>query len=280
MITVPITDGSTQTNPKGMYTHGGIFRMASLSGHYELAVTLPCHNDSHLLPRAVKLLEEATRSMEHNFVLVIAEDGSESYDVVRKLVQEYKNILYFHNKERLGKGKALMDAWEHVEADTYLFMDVDMATDLWQMNAYTNLLEKRCKHGFDLVTGSRYHHESKVYRPIIRWLASVIYNKIVRLLFGSKLTDHQCGFKVFSAHLIHTLSPFLTSSHWLWDTEIIILAQRMRFKVAEIPVFWVEMKDPSTQNKRLLTDIWLFAIGILRLLWKIRPSTSASSNIR
>jgi glycosyltransferase involved in cell wall biosynthesis len=81
--------------------------MANLAEHYALAVTLPCYNDTGFLPRAVKLLEQATRPEESDFVLVIAEDGSDSSDVVEKLMSEYQNILYFHNSERLGRGKAI-----------------------------------------------------------------------------------------------------------------------------------------------------------------------------
>jgi hypothetical protein len=243
--------------------------MAILSEHYALAVTLPCYNDTPFLPRAVKLLEQATHSEEDHFILVIAEDGSNSSDVVGRLMSEYENILYFHNSERLGRGKAIMDAWRRVSADIYLFMDADMSTDLSQMNAYSNLLQKIRQEHFDLVTGSRYHPDSKAYRPIIRWIASIGYNKIVRLLFRSQLSDHQCGFKAFSARLIRALSDVVKSDSWFWDTEIIIIAQKMGFSIAEIPVFWVEMRGPKTPIRRLLDDVWLHGTGILRLFWRV-----------
>ena len=243
--------------------------MASLSEHYVLAVTPPCYNGTPFLPRAVKLLEQATRSEESDFVLVIAEDGSDSSDVVGRLMLEYLDILYFHNSERLGRGKALMEAWRRVNADIYLFMDADLSTDLSQMNAYPNLVRKVREARFDLVTGSRYHPDSKTYRPIIRWIASIVYNKIVRLLFRSEVSDHQWGFKAFSAHLIRALSDTVRSSSWFWDTEVIIIAQKKGFRVTEIPVFWVEMKGPNTPLRRLFKDIWLHGTGILGLLWRV-----------
>jgi hypothetical protein len=246
--------------------------MAILSEHYALAVTLPCYNDTAFLPRAVKLLEQATHSEEDHFILVIAEDGSDSSDVVGRLMSEYDNILYFHNPERLGRGKAIMDAWRQVSADVYLFMDADMSTDLSQMNAYSNLLQKVREEHCDLVTGSRYHPESKTYRPITRLIASVVYNKIIRLVFRSKVSDHQCGFKAFSGQLIRALSDVVKSDSWFWDTEIVIIAQKKGFSVSEIPVFWVEMRGPSTPLRRLLGDVWLHGVGIVRLFWRIQFS--------
>ena len=243
--------------------------MASPSSHYALAVTLPCYKDSRFLSRAVTLLEKATQPIASHFIILIAEDGSNSSQVVRKLMLDHPNVLYFQNNERLGRGRAIMNAWQHVRATTYAFMDVDMSTDLFRMNAYANLIENASKGGFDLVSGSRYHHDSVVYRPIVRWFASIAYNRIVRFLFHSKMTDHQCGFKAFSAALAHALPELVNSAGWFWDTEVIIVAQKMGFKVTEIPVFWVEARGPSTPIKRLLKDIWLHGVGTAKLLWRV-----------
>jgi len=243
--------------------------MVRVSEHFVLAVTLPCYDDTLFLPKAVDVLEQVTPSVESSFVLVIAEDGSDSSEVVEKLASKYGNISYFHNSKRLGRGRALREAWRNVDAEIYLFMDVDMSTDLFQMNAFSELVNRVRKTGFDIATGSRYHPKSKTYRPIIRWFASVTYNKIVRVLFGSKISDHQCGFKAFSANLIEKLSDAVRSSSWFWDTEILVIAQKKGLRVTEIPVFWVEMKGPRTPIRRLLKDVWLHGTGILRLLWRV-----------
>jgi len=232
-----------------------------------LAVTLPCYGDTELLPKAVKLLEQVTPAIESDFLIVVAEDGSDSSGVISDLSSRYSNIVYFHSSRRLGRGATLRQAWSRVSAEIYLFMDVDLATDLFRLNAFSSLVQK-AKNGCDLVTGSRYHPDSAMYRPIIRWLASLAYNRMVRLLFGSKVRDHQCGFKAFSAGLIREVRDVVKSSSWFWDTEIIVVAQKKGFRVEEIPVFWVEMKGPRTPIKRLLRDIWLHGTGILRLLWR------------
>ena len=52
-------------------------------------------------------------------------------------------------------------------------------------------------------------------------------------------------------------------------TQIIVIAQKKGFRVAEVPVFWIEMKGPRTPIRRLLKDIWLHGTGILRLVWRM-----------
>jgi len=247
----------------------GVNIRTNLARHFALVITLPCHHDGAFLSKTVDILEKVTPAIENDFAVVVAEDGSDSSKIVRDLMLKYNNIVYFHNDRRLGRGKALREAWKCLEADIYMFMDVDMSTDLFQMNAFSNLIRNVRQGSFSLVTGSRYHPNSVVYRPIVRWVASVAYNKIIRLLFGSELTDHQCGFKAFSSDLIDRLSEIVQSDSWFWDTEMIIIAQKKGFKVSEIPIFWIEMKGPRTPVKRLLKDVWLHGTGILHLWWRV-----------
>ena len=112
--------------------------------------------------------------------------------------------MYLQNDRRLGRGKALREAWRKVAGETYVYLDVDLATDLERFDAYRNLIEfgKR----FDLVTGSRYIQGSIMNRPWLRRATSIAYNGLVRMFFHTGIHDHQCGFKSFSRKLIERLN--------------------------------------------------------------------------
>ncbi|MGP8071027.1 MAG: glycosyltransferase, partial [Candidatus Bathyarchaeia archaeon] len=99
-------------------------------------------------------MEEATEAIEPTFTLLIAEDGSNSSPTVDELKWKYHNIVYLQNDRRLGRGKALREAWTKVTGETYVYVDVDLATDLEKLDAYRNLIELGKR--FDLVTGARY----------------------------------------------------------------------------------------------------------------------------
>ncbi len=230
-------------------------------------MTLPVYEDSQFLEKATEVLEEATSPMANDFTLLIAEDGSNSSEIVDQLKKKYQNIIYFQSDRRLGRGKALREAWKKVQGDVYVYLDVDLATDLTELDAYKNLVEGQRE--FDLVTGSRYMPSSTTTRPRLRRAASIAYNSFVRILFQTGVHDHQCGFKSFSRKLVEILSREARSDSWFWDTEVIVLARKAGFKIKEIPVHWTERKGSKTPMKRLVKDVWLHGTGLLGLLYRV-----------
>lgn len=233
----------------------------------KLIVTLPVYKDVEFLEKTTQALEELTLTLSKDFVLLIAEDGSNSSQVVDILKGRYSNIVYIQNDRRLGRGRALREAWNKVQGDIYLYVDVDQATDLTSCEAYKNLVEKQQEYA--LVTGSRYIPGAITTRPMLRKAASVFYNWSVRTLFQTGVHDHQCGFKSFSRQLVERLAVEAKSDSWFWDTEVIVLAKKLGFKVKEIPISWTEKKGRKTPVKRLMKDVWLHGTGLLRLFYKV-----------
>jgi len=212
-------------------------------------------------------LEEATSGIEENFRLLIAEDGSNSTPTVEELKWKYSNIIHIQHDRRLGRGKALRDAWRAVQGGVYVYVDVDLATDLAKFDAYRNLI--LLQDNFELVTGSRYIPGSSTNRPRLRRSASVAYNWLVRLLFHTGVHDHQCGFKSFSRRLVDCLAAEARSDSWFWDTEAIVIAKRRGFGIKEIPIEWEEKKGQKTPLKRLVRDIWLHGTGLVTLFYRV-----------
>ena len=236
-----------------------------LNDSKRVIVTLPVYKDAQFLRSAVESLEAATLRIIPDFTIVIAEDGSDSTQLVNELKQKYPNIIHLQHDERLGRGRALREAWGTIEGDVYAYIDVDMATDLVKFDAYKNLLESES----DLVTGSRYIAGSETNRPRVRRFASKTYNWFVRILFSTGVHDHQCGFKSFTARLVKVLSLEAKSDSWFWDTEVIVLARRRGFRIREIPIHWTERKGPKTPISRLARDVWIHGTGLWKLFWRV-----------
>ncbi len=232
-----------------------------------LIVTLPVYKDTKFLEETSKTMEDVTPTLVKDFTLLIAEDGSNSSEIVVGLQKKYGNVAYFQNDRRLGRGKALREAWKKVRGDIYSYVDVDLATDLAKLDAYKNLIEQQ--RDFDLVTGSRYIPDSITSRPWLREAASIAYNWWVRMVFQTGVHDHQCGFKSFSRELVERLAVEAKSDSWFWDTEVIVLAKRLGFRVKEIPVYWTEKKGKKTPIMRLLKDVWLHGTGLLELFCRV-----------
>ena len=232
-----------------------------------LVATLPCHNDAEFLEEAVSTLKKITEHFENDYLIVIAEDGSTdgSDAISRRLASQESDVLHIHADNKLGRGRALMNAWSKVDGEIYAYVDCDLATD---MRFYPQLI-RYIDCDYDLATGSRYIEGSNCKRPLLRRFSSVVYNSIIRFLFSDRVYDHQCGFKAFSRRMVEFILRECQSDGWFWDTEAIVLARRNHFKIKEFPVIWEEKKGKRTPLKRLIKDVWIHGGGIIQLIKRI-----------
>ena len=228
-----------------------------------IIITVPAYNESKNLKKCVESLLHASLALNEAFYVVIAEDGSTdgTAAVAARLEKMYQNVIHFHSAQKLGRGLALKNAWNKLDGDIYVFVDCDLATDM----KYFPQLINTIREGNDLATGSRYITGAKVNRPFLRAFTSRIYNKLIRMIYKDKIFDHQIGFKAFSRRLIQDELNKCKSDDWFWDTEIIIRSIHDNYKCVEFPVEWEEKKGKRTPLKRLLSDIMIHGLGIIRL---------------
>ena len=228
-----------------------------------IVVTVPACNESKNLRTCVESLLHESFSLNEEFRIVIAEDGStDGTDIVAEgLESMHPRVIHFHSAQKLGRGLALKRAWNKLDADIYAFVDCDLATDM----KYFPQLINAIREGNDLATGSRYIKGAKVDRPFLRDVTSKFYNRLIRMMYKDKVYDHQIGFKAFSKRLIRAELNSCKSDNWFWDTEIIIRSIHDKYKYVEFPVEWKEKKGKRTSMKRLLSDIMIHGLGIIRL---------------
>jgi len=232
----------------------------------DVTVVIPVFNDLHALeiavPRSIEILSRITSGFE----LIIAEDGSTdgSADFVRQYELRDPRIHLLHSDERLGRGKALNRAIYESKANIVCYYDVDLATDLHHLPELIGSI----REGADIATGSRLMPGSDTLRTGGREIASRTYNFLVRFFLGSRIYDHQCGFKAFNKEHILPILPAIRSSHWFWDTEILVRTLRNEARISEFPVRWRAGKGTTVK----IQDIFEMGSSILRLWWQIHVS--------
>ncbi|VVC72028.1 Glycosyltransferase AglD [uncultured archaeon] len=230
-----------------------------------LTVILPVHNEASRLPECVKSVVKACEKITRSFEIVITEDGSRdnTFQVAKKLAAKDPRIKVSHSEKRLGRGKALAKALRNANGKISVYMDADLSSNLKHLKDLVSHVED----GAVIATGSRLMEDSSTKRSAKRDIASRGFNTLVRLILGSKLRDHQCGFKAFDTKKIQPLLNETEDEHWFWDTEILVRAQRKGLRVDEIPIEWAEKGKATTVNLR--RDVAYMASKILYLKGKI-----------
>jgi glycosyltransferase AglD len=228
-----------------------------------LSAVIPVYNDRQALKRAIPCSIQSLSAISPDFELIIAEDGSSdgSADLVREYAVSDARIRLLHNDARLGRGTALNRAFADAKAPVVCYYDVDLATDMKHLKELIGSIDE----GYDIATGSRLLSESRIRRTGGRELASRGYNLLVRIVLGSHLHDHQCGFKSFRRDRVIELSGKVRATHWFWDTEILVRAARAGYRIREFPVHW-EQGAGTTVRKG---DVIGMGLSVLRLWWQL-----------
>jgi glycosyltransferase involved in cell wall biosynthesis len=229
----------------------------------EVTAIIPVFNDraaiEYAIPRSVGVLSHISDAFE----LIVAEDGSTdgSAEFVRLCEQQDPRIHLLHSDERLGRGRALNRAIGEAKGRIVCYYDVDLATDMEHLEELVGAI----RGGSDIATGSRLLPGSESKRTGGREIASRTYNFLVRIILGSSVHDHQCGFKAFNRQRVLAVIPTIRAGHWFWDTELLVRGQRQGLRVREFPVRWRAGKGTTVK----LRDVFEMGTSILRLWWQI-----------
>lgn len=232
----------------------------------EVSAVIPVYNDLPALKVAIPASIEVLKEITDNFEILVAEDGSNdgSAEYVRSVEETDPRIRLLHSDERLGRGRALNRAFTSARGTIVCYYDVDLATDMQHLPEVIGAI----REGYDIATGSRLLKESEIVRTGGREIASRGYNLLVRTILGSKLYDHQCGFKAFNRARLLPLLEEVDDKHWFWDTEVLVRGARAGYRIREIPVRW--RQGPGTTVRR--KDVVDMGSAILRLWWRLHVS--------
>jgi glycosyltransferase involved in cell wall biosynthesis len=226
-----------------------------------VSIIIPVYNENEKLKRAVNETMAKLSDLANPFEILIAEDGScdGTFESASKLASANPNVRLLHSDQRQGRGNALSRAIKAANGEVVCYIDVDLATD---MNYLPLIINAVMYEDYDVAMGSRLMPQSDTKRSSTRTIASKTYNWMVRVLLGSKLYDHQCGFKAFRRAPILKLLDQIKDGHWFWDTELLIRGQHEGLKMKEIPVKWFASNSTKVELKK---DVYCMGSQIIRL---------------
>ena len=238
-------------------------------------VVVPVYNEEQALPRTIPKLRGflSEPAFPYSWRIVIADNASvdRTPEVGRRLADEYGDQVEYVRIEAKGRGRALKRTWLESPMEVVSYMDVDLSTDL---DAFPALIGAIAEEGYDIAIGSRLAPGSRVTRSLKRRVLTRGYNLLIKGMFLTRFGDAQCGFKAVSRQAVQRVVPLIENNNWFFDTELLILAEKLGYRVKDVPVSWVE--DPDTRVKvggTIAEDLR----GLLRLRLR-RPWLAAAAD--
>ncbi|WP_233529227.1 glycosyltransferase [Antrihabitans stalagmiti] len=226
-----------------------------------LDIVVPVYNEEADLERCVRRLHRYLKSeVPYTARITIADNAStdETLSVAYRVALELDGVRVVHLDAK-GRGRALRSVWTASDAEVVAYMDVDLSTDL---NALMPLVAPLVSGHSDVAIGSRLNRSARVVRGPKREFISRGYNLVLRASLHAKFSDAQCGFKAMRRTVAQQLLPLVEDGEWFFDTELLVLAERIGLRIHEVPVDWVD--DPDSRVD--ITDtIRKDLLGVARL---------------
>jgi glycosyltransferase involved in cell wall biosynthesis len=227
-----------------------------------LDIVIPVYNEEEELADHTETLIRFLSSYVKDFewTITIADNAStdKTLAIARRLAGAHKQVRALHLPQK-GRGRAVKHAWLRSNATIHCYMDVDLSSDLKHLPPLVRSLLR----GYDIAIGTRNARTSRVYgRGFIRTCTSKIYILLIKCMFWVKFGDAQCGFKAITDHAAKTILPHVVDNAWFFDSELLIIAEKLGFRIYEEAVTWID--NPGSTVRVVKT-----AQGDLEGLWRL-----------
>lgn len=202
----------------------------------KLSLVIPAHNEEDCIESTVRDLHVAlkTKNIPHEILVVNDNSRDKTEDILKKLGTEIPEVRYINNQPPNGFGFAVRAGLDHFTGDAvciYMADASDSPKDI--INFYEMMIR-----GYDCVFGSRWRKNSKVidYPKHKLWLNRLV-NYFIQIIFGLRYNDVTNACKMYRAHVIPELKPFL-SHHFNLTVELPLKAIIRGFSYTVVPNDW------------------------------------------
>src|SRR5262245_37354316 len=193
-----------------------------------LSVFFPAYNDSGTIASLVISARQAAQELTRNFEIIIVNDGSAdaTAQIADELARTYPEVKVVHHERNRGYGGALRSGFAASTRDLIFYTDGDAQYDPSEMA----VLWTAFNDNVDLVNGYKISRSDPLHRIVI----GRIYHHTVKLLFGLKVRDVDCDFRLMRRAIFDTVT--LEKSSGVICLEMMKKIQDAGFRIAEVPV--------------------------------------------
>ncbi len=192
-----------------------------------LSVILPAYNEEALIGQTIFAVMSVLTKWMHDFEVIVVNDGSKdrTADIVAHLAAYDRRIRLVNHTVNQGYGAALVTGFESVTKELAFFMDSDGQFDIGDLARFFPLIEE-----YGAVLGYRIDRQDTRMRKLNAWG----WKQLVRFIFGIRVRDIDCAFKLFRAEFFRTQR--LETRGAMINAEILYKLARAGYTYTEVGV--------------------------------------------
>jgi dolichyl-phosphate beta-glucosyltransferase len=235
----------------------------------DISLILPAFNEAATIAQTIEEAASHFAARHYEYELIVAADGDDgTRERARELAVTNASIKVIGEQARRGKGRGIREAVAIASGKIIGFADADNKVPIDEYDKLGPWLDQ----GYDVAIGSRALMASEIERPqrLYRRLGAKGFGMFMRTVVGlSDIPDTQCGFKFFRREVAHNLFSRQRIDGYMFDVEILAIAQRLGYRIQQVPVRWRDDADSRLElfsgNLRNLADIFKIRFSLRRL---------------
>jgi dolichyl-phosphate beta-glucosyltransferase len=220
----------------------------------EVTVVIPVHNEADYLPTALPLLLDEMARVHASIRILFAENGSTDTtgDMIRAAMASHEGIQLLE-LPTADYGAAMRDGFLASDSEWVVNFDIDYFS--------ADFLDAALALGgdADIVLASKRVEGARDERGALRRAATFTFNQILRLTLGATVTDTH-GMKLVRRTVVEDIAPDVISTVDLFDTELVVRAERAGYRIAELPAHVEELRATNSsvlkRVPRTLRGVW------------------------
>lgn len=228
-----------------------------------LSIVIPAYNEEKRIGASLEKILGYLKTKLFASEIIVVDDGSRdrTTDVAAAALEGRVPFRIVRLDANHGKGYAVKAGVLASAGQAILFTDADLSTPIEELDKFLPRLDE----GYDVVIGSRALPgcDIRVRQAASREAMGKLFNRLVRLSVMKGCPDTQCGFKAFRRAAAMDLFSRLRTKGFSFDVELLLLARKAGYRIAEVPVVWC---DSRPSRVRMVRGSW----GMLRELARIR----------
>jgi dolichyl-phosphate beta-glucosyltransferase len=211
-----------------------------------LSLIIPAYNEGSRIAGSVETVRAFLDTLGKPYEIIVIDDGST--DSTAEVLPKLSDIKAISYQPNAGKGHAVRQGVSASSGEFVAFSDADLSAPIDELPKLFAAIDS----GADVAIGSRALKSSQlvIHQPHYRELGGRALNLVIQMLAVPGIRDTQCGFKLFKGDVARRVFAKCFLSGWGFDVEVLYLARRMGYRVAEVPVRWSHSADSKIRPFR------------------------------